>query len=450
MTMTANPAATLELDDIQHAVVRPRPSPYAGAYILLRIDDRRAGREVLRHLISLLPSAADVPDTNQRAAAAVALSFQGLKALGVPADTLTSFPEEFQQGMAARADLLGDTGESAPDHWEPPLGSPEVHIVIVALAPDAARLEPVLVDANNVLRELPGVTPIWRQDTYLNQRERTSFGFKDGISNPDIEGSGNPVTNPREAPYKAGEFVLGYPDETGALAPMPRPEVLGRNGSYVAIRKLQTRVAAFRQYVHAQAKSPEEEKLLAAKFVGRWQSGAPLVLSPERDDPELGGDSTRNNAFLYAADDARGLRCPLGSHARRMNARDAEIIGVLRHHRIIRRSTSYGPMLPEGVLEDDGADRGIVYVSVGTRLDRQFEFVRTQWIDDGTFIGTPDVTDPLIGPHVGHEGNAQFTIPQRPIRRHLTNLPQFVITRGGEYCFMPGLRALRWLAALDT
>lgn len=445
--MTIQPTVTLELDDIQHPVLRPRPTPYAGAYILLRIDDRRAGREGLRRLAPLLNSAADMPDPNHHGAAAVALSFQGLKALGVPADTLASFPEEFRQGMAARADDLGDTGESAPVHWESPLGSPEVHVAIFAVAPDHAQLEPILADANNVLRDLPGVTPIWQQDTYLDRRERTSFGFKDGISNPDIEGSGNPVTNPHEAPFKAGEFVLGYLDETGALPEMPRPEILGRNGTFVAIRKLQTRVAAFRQYLRAHAKSPEEEEWLSAKFVGRWPSGAPLVLAPERDDPELGADPARNNAFMYAADDPRGLKCPLQSHIRRTYARDANIIGVARMHRIIRRSTSYGPMLPDGVLEDDGVDRGIVYVSIGSHLDRQFEFVRTQWIIDGTFIGTPELTDPLVGPHGKH---GEFRIPQQPIRRRLTGLPQFVVVRGGEYFFMPGLRALRWVADLDT
>lgn len=108
--MTTEPTVTLELDDIQHPVLRPRPTPYAGAYIFLRIDDRRAGREGLRRLAPLLNSAADMPDPNHHGAAAVALSFQGLKALGVPADTLASFPKEFQQGMAARADDLGDTG----------------------------------------------------------------------------------------------------------------------------------------------------------------------------------------------------------------------------------------------------------------------------------------------------------------------------------------------------
>src|ERR1700694_1730019 len=115
--MTTEPTVTLELDDIQHPVLRPRPTPYAGAYILLRIDDRRAGREGLRRLIPLLSSAAAMPDPNHKGAAAVALSFQGLKALGVPADTLASFPKEFQQGMAARAGVRGDTGGRAPGRW---------------------------------------------------------------------------------------------------------------------------------------------------------------------------------------------------------------------------------------------------------------------------------------------------------------------------------------------
>lgn len=48
-----------------------------------------------------------------------------------------------------------------------------------------------------------------------------------------------------------------------------------------------------------------------------------------------------------------------------------------------------------------------------------------------------------------HGGTGSATIPEKPIRRRLQNMPSFVVTRGGEYCFMPGLRALRWLAELD-
>jgi deferrochelatase/peroxidase EfeB len=113
---------------------------------------------------------------------------------------------------------------------------------------------------------------------------------------------------------------------------------------------------------------------------------------------------------------------------------------------MIRRGTNYGPSLPPGVLQDDGADRGLMFAFVGANLDRQFEFVQRQWINDGKFIGAPAERDPLIGV----QDSGGFTIPKQPIRRRLTGLPNFVVNRGGEYCFMPGLRALRWLADLDT
>jgi hypothetical protein len=91
--------------------------------------------------------------------------------------------------------------------------------------------------------------------------------------------------------------------------------------------------------------------------------------------------------------------------------------------------------------------RGIVFVFVGTHLDRQFEFVKTQWLNDGIFIGAPAEKDPLVGTN---DGTGTLSIPRRPIRRRLHDLPPFVVTRGGEYCFAPGLRALRWLTELET
>jgi Dyp-type peroxidase family len=444
-TLITDRPITLELDDIQAGALHPRPSPYAGAYILLRIDDKRAGRELLRRLIPVLDSAAGPGDPAKQASLTAALSFQGLHALGVPQESLASFPLEFQQGMAARADALADLGENAPEHWEAPLGSSDVHVALVALAPDAAQLETVLERARASLRDLTGVIPIWRQDVYALPNEREPFGFKDGMGQPAIEGSGIAGNNPHEAPIKAGEFVLGYVDETGDLPPMPQPEMLGHNGTYVVFRKLHARVAAFRQYLRERAASPVDEELLAAKFVGRWPSGAPLALAPERDDPELGADRQRNNAFIYG-DDPRGLKCPFGAHARRMNPRDSVVVGEVRLHRMIRRGTSYGPPLPTGVLEDDGADRGIMFAFVGAHLARQFEFVQAQWLNDGKFIGAPDEKDPLTGQG---NGDGRFTIPQQPVRRRMQGLPAFVVNRGGEYCFMPSLSALRWIAELD-
>src|SRR5262249_26525783 len=155
-------------------------------------------------------------------------------------------------------------------------------------------------------------------------------------------------------------FVLSYPDESGNLPPMPQPAELGRNGTFLAWRKLHTRVAAFRQFLRATSGTPEEEALLAAKIMGRWPSGAPLMLAPEHDDPSLGADPERNNNFRYHDQDPKGLICPLGAHARRTNPRDslADKLVDVNIHRMIRRGTNYGPQLPEGLLEDDGAERG--------------------------------------------------------------------------------------------
>jgi Dyp-type peroxidase family len=434
----------LELDDIQAGALEPRPTPYVGAYEALRIVDRHAGRELLRRLIPALDSVASF-DPDRQVSLGIALSFQGLKALGVPEESLATFPDEFRQGMAARAAELGDVGDSAPENWEAPLGSGDGHLMLVGLAPDDAGLQSLALLTRDVLRDLPGVAPIWHQDVRVGPDEREPFGFRDGISQPAIEGTGIPGTNPRETPIKAGEFVLGYEDETGSVGAVPQPEVLGRNGTYVAFRKLHQRVAAFRQYIHDRAADRAEEELLAAKFVGRWPSGAPLALAPDKDDPDLGADPARNNAFMYG-DDPRGLKCPVGAHARRMNARDAVITGEVRLHRMIRRGTTYGPPLPPGVLDDDGADRGIMFAFVGAHLDRQFEFVQTQWVNDGKFIGVPAEKDPFVG----WNDDGQFTVPRQPIRRRMQGLPAFVVNRGGGYGFMPGLRALRWLADLDT
>ncbi|MER5850964.1 Dyp-type peroxidase [Streptomyces sp. NPDC002012] len=436
----------VEIDDVQSGALRPRPVPYEGRFIFLHVDDRHAGRSLLRRLLPAVEGGFPSADPSRDAWVAVAFTYQGLRALGVPQESLDSFPQAFRQGMAARADLIGDVGESAPAHWEPPFGTADVHIALSALSPDAARLDKALERARVAYQDTPGVQVIWQQEVHQLPTGRTTFGFRDGISHPNIEGLGLPGSNPQEAPIKAGEFILGYPDETGSPPPMPSPDVLGRNGTYVAVRKIHTKVAAWRQYLRANTSSAQEEALLAAKMVGRWPSGAPLTLAPEHDDAALGADPHRNNDFLYRENDDRGFRCPAGAHIRRTNPRDATIIGDARMHRLIRRGTTYGPPLPEGVLEDDGADRGLVGVFIGAHLERQFEFIKAEWVNDGNFIGYPGEKDPVAG---HHDGTGSATIPEKPVRRRLRNLPSFVVTRGGEYCFLPGLRALRWLAELE-
>lgn len=443
-----SPKPALEFDDIQRGIFHPRPSPYAGSYVVLRLDDREAGHELLRRLLPLIPHASKPLGSDELSSPSIALAvtFSGLKALGVPQESLDSFPPEFQQGMAARAAMLGDTGESAPERWENPLGTSDVHVVLTIVAPDAERLEAALVQGRKASEKMPGIKAIWRQDCYSLPTEREHFGFVDGMGQPAIEGSNISGNNPHEQPLKAGEFVLGYPDEMGNIL-LPKPEMLGRNGTFVVFRKLHQRVAAFRQYLKANSSSSEEEELLAAKMMGRWRSGAPLAHCPFHDDPSVGSDQLLHNDFLYRDDDPRGLKTPIESHIRRMNPRDSDVIGVPRLHRMIRRGTVYGPPLPEGELEDDGVDRGFMFAFVGAHLDRQFEFVQSEWMNKGDFAGFGDSKDPIAG---ANDGAGTCTIPQRPIRRTLQSLPRFVVTRGGEYAFLPGLRALDWLANLDT
>ena len=444
MNEDSNPK--LELDDIQSGVLRPRPAPYVATYIALRIDERKAGRELMRRVARVVTSAANPTSPLADTWVSVALTYEGFKALGVPQEALDSFSWEFRQGMAARAQDLGDTGESAPENWERPLGTGDVHVIIVAVSPDEGRLEAVLEPARQAYRKMSGVEAIWRQNCRALPTETEPFGFRDGISHPAIEGSGIPGSNPKEQPLKAGEFVLGYTDEMNGVQKTV-PEVLGRNGTYVVFRKLHQRVAEFRRYLKASANGPEDEELLAAKMMGRWRSGAPLALCPFHDDPALGADPHRNNDFLFQEDDAAGFKTPGGSHIRRTNPRDAKIAGLARIHRMLRRGTAYGPPLPEGVLEDDGAERGLMFAFVGAHLGRQFEFVQSQWINDGVFFGADEDRDAITA---SGGGPGTLTVPRRPVRRRLQGIPQFVVTRGGEYCFMPGLRALRWLADLQT
>ena len=160
----------LELDDIQSGVLRPRPTPYAATYVLFRIDERQAGRELIGRLSGVVASAAHPTSPTGDTWVSVALTFQGLKALGVPQTSLDSFSPQFQQGMAARAKFLGDNGENSPENWEKPLGSSEVHVVITAVAPDTERLEFAMERARKTYRELRGVTAIWRLDCHVDRK----------------------------------------------------------------------------------------------------------------------------------------------------------------------------------------------------------------------------------------------------------------------------------------
>ena len=141
-------------------------------------------------------------------------------------------------------------------------------------------------------------------------------------------------------------------------------------------------------------KTPEEQELIAAKLMGRWRSGAPLVLAPDKDDPALGADLQRNNDFNYKEMDPHGYAVPLGSHMRRMNPRDTA--ANMNRRRMIRRGATYGPHLPEGAPED-GVERGIAAFVICASLIRQFEFAQNVWVNDRNFHELGNERDPIIG-----------------------------------------------------
>ena len=88
-------------------------------------------------------------------------------------------------------------------------------------------------------------------------------------------------------------------------------------------------------------------------------------------------------------------------------------------------------------------DRGATFLIIGASITRQFEFLQRVWVNDGDLVGLGTEKDPLIG---ANDGTGTFTIPRKPLRRRVKGLPRFVITRVGEYCFIPGIRALQWIA----
>lgn len=438
---------TVEVDDIQATVLRYRPEPYYGTHVMLQVADAQAGRELLRRLAPHVNSAADwwrADDTW----ISVAISYTGLGALGVPEDSLQSFPEAFRMGMAARAQHLLDEGDNAPENWDEPFGSGQIHIGVSVFSDSQQTWRQTTELARRQYQGFPGLTVVLEQDFGAQPGDLNPLGYKDSIGQPAIEGCGVDSLPGQGPPIKAGEFILGYPGESGEPLPMPSPDVLGRNGTFVGLRKYQSRVGTFNRFLREHTETKDERELLAAKLVGRWRSGAPLTLAPEHDDPKLGADPHRNNDFTYASDPG-GHCVPLGSHMRRMNPRDTKmaILADVNIHRIIRRSTTYGaPYDPDQVSSrDDETPRGLYFIFLSAKAMATLEFLQQEWINNGNFMNLGDERDPNVGLQ---EDGATFTIPRKPVRRRIHGIETFNVLRGGEYLFLPSLSALRWLADL--
>ena len=375
----------------------------------------------------------------------IGFTADGLRRLGLPASVLDSFPQEFLAGAAARAEIVGDDGPSDPSTWKPGWNTPDCHFVLTLFAQTAGTLEEVsaavrerLIESADILAEhtgggLPG--------------QLTHFGYRDGFSQPRIEG-GLPTLVPEMfPPTAAGAFVLGYPSQFDQFTyPVPQPAALGHNGSFVAVRILEQDVDAFERFLReASVMYGIDAELLAAKIMGRWRNGVPLALSPSTDRPDPPIPPDQYNSFDYV-DDPKGQRCPMGSHIRRHNPRKSSISGGggLKH-RLVRRGLPYGPPY-DPTTPDDRRERGLLGLFICASLKDQFEFLMADWVNSGHFApGIGGTKDPILGNH--STADSKFVVPVEggpPVK--ITGFSRFVTTRGGAYCFLPSVTAVRYLA----
>ena len=484
----------LEESDIQGLVLSGFAALDEAAYVLLEIadgaEDAAAARRWLEHqVLPRIESARERSADERRAsdvAVNIAFTWKGLRKLGLDPSGLCEFPLVFKEGMAPkglkhRSRILGDVGDSDPSRWAWGNSEHPVDVLLMVFArpgglksladllreftpadcefakPDDGRAgvagRVVEVIPGHLLRD-PGEPSVFFEH----------FGFRDGLSDPVLEGSWRARRQPSSMHLvKPGEFLLGYPAADGTPAPTisvraeadphdllpstddtPASREFGRNGTYLVCRQLSQRVGDFRKTVAEAAGGSydgEAARAVAARVVGRWRDGTPL------HDVESGHGGP-SNEFGFA-DDPHGFGCPIGAHIRRANPRDSlgpDEESALRsagRHRMLRRGRPYGPPLPDHTPDDapdDNDPRGLVFICLNGDIERQFEFVQQNWISNPAFGGLYGEADPLIG-------GGPLTMQADGVRRRISGLGQFVTVRGGQYFFLPGLSALRHLAS---
>jgi Dyp-type peroxidase family len=410
----------------------------------------------------------------------VALTSAGLDTLGAPG--AGEFPEAFRAGMRGRAEAIGDVGPSAPAEWIEPFRSEAIHAAVILAADDPDDLNEEYeylkgLMSQNSVTELGGA-PIDGNARPDPERGHEHFGFKDGISQPGIGGLTS-TSHRGTDNIAAGEFICGYPGEGEEPTPQPNPDGYGpppapplpaalpewtKDGSFLVFRRLQQNVKGFRETTAEGGGVGIPAELLGAKMVGRWPSGAPLEHVPgepkkadlEAADPSIADpavlDDRHINDFDYDSD-PDGTLVPRAAHIRKVNPRSQQPPGKAEsnRHRILRRGIAYGPEFEETEPPYPGSgpvpdtqDRGLLFLCYQASIERGFEFIQSQWVNQPNFPQNEDGDDPIIAER---DEPRPFTLPRKEGDPLHLSFHQWVRTTGGEYFFAPSIAALRQLSA---
>lgn len=442
----------VDLREVQGLVARPYRR-LTSCHLIFCFGDSAGARAFLGELAQWVTMADVDQDTASDPLLNVGVTYDGLGILGVDPALLAKFDAVFKRGPCAVSMALGDVpgSDSGPERWwEGQFETEDVHCVVHL----HARSEEANHDAVQTVRELArGKTLtelIPRRDGTTLQgrwfsRAKMHFGYTDGLSMPDVHWD-DACSATGTVDFR--EFLLGYSTDKYPSAPARGPAAdLARDGTYGVFRWVYQDVAAFNLFLSTEGPqlfpdlSPADaEELLAAKMMGRWRDGTPLVLSPERPDPELAA----SNDFGYANQDPEGLKCPFSAHIRVLNPRDTPLdpIVVEGAPRVLRRGMPYGP--PLAGTKDDGVDRGLVGVFFSADLRKQV-FTLTSWIMRNDFSpvyhANRRVQDPLLGNRAMPGTSADFIVPRESGDVTIKNLPDFVRTKGTAFLFYPGRAA---------
>jgi Dyp-type peroxidase family len=490
-----------ERKDIQGLLLSGYPSLPAARYLFLEVLNKADAKAYLNKLCKLYITNASFQSSKELTHAVnIAFTAQGLKELELPQKTLDTFSREFIEGMNyscmmgstsvnERQILLGDMESNHPGEWKWGNYKSQVHLVLFFYSDSSKGLDKLIEAAfTNMNNSALGI--VYDGHTLEGEIDREHFGFSDGISQPFIRDFKMPA-NQNEYSLanivNAGEFILGYKNEYDNYSPSPyfarcikeednfeMPLLpgysdkinLGHNGSYVVIRQMEQFVKKFWKYQHENSKEigtgNERTIRLAAKMVGRWPNGNPLVTNSENEANPI----KEQNEFNYASQDKEGMKCPFGAHIRRTNPRDQvhimkeakSSVEMSNRHRMIRRGRIYGEPLAENFniaemirksTEADGEEeeRGLHFICLVSDIQRQFEFIQNVWCNTPTFANLTDETDPIISSRALSDGTKadKFTVPCSPLRNRYSSLPQFIKVVGGGYFFLPGIRALKFI-----